>query len=84
MSISPAACFDSYIIYSSDTGGATYCAVASLQLMGFIDGDMLLGTPKASIIKFPLLLEWCLQVSSTVLVTQMYTKNVMSELTVNI
>ncbi|CAM8957896.1 unnamed protein product [Rhodiola kirilowii] len=46
---------------SESHGGATYCAVASLQLMGFIEVDFLLGAPKASIINFPLLLEWCLQ-----------------------
>uniref|UniRef100_A0A7N0V576 Geranylgeranyl transferase type-1 subunit beta n=1 Tax=Kalanchoe fedtschenkoi TaxID=63787 RepID=A0A7N0V576_KALFE len=46
---------------SESHGGATYCAVASLQLMGFIEDDFLLTTQSASIINFPLLLEWSLQ-----------------------
>ena len=46
----------------SDTGGGTYCAIASLRLMGFIEDDLLSRDNSSSIINAPLLLEWCLQV----------------------
>ncbi|WCJ19586.1 Geranylgeranyl transferase type-1 subunit beta [Euphorbia peplus] len=42
-------------------GGGTYCAVASLKLMGYIEDDVLSISGSASIIDLPLLLEWCLQ-----------------------
>ncbi|CAK7325670.1 unnamed protein product [Dovyalis caffra] len=42
-------------------GGGTYCAVASLRLMGFIEDDVLSKSAASSIIDIPLLLEWCLQ-----------------------
>ncbi|KAL5716661.1 protein geranylgeranyltransferase type I [Ranunculus cassubicifolius] len=47
---------------SESHGGATYCAVAALRLMGFI-GDNLLSetTPSPKIFNASLLLEWCLQ-----------------------
>lgn len=42
-------------------GGATYCAVASLQLMGFIEDNLVSKRTSSSIIDVPLLLDWCLQ-----------------------
>lgn len=44
------------------TGGATYCAVASLQLMGSIEDDIISKDVQSSIINVPLLLDWILQV----------------------
>ncbi|KAK4835490.1 hypothetical protein QYF36_010428 [Acer negundo] len=46
---------------SESHGGGTYCAVASLQLMGFIEDDILSKTVTSSSIDVPLLLNWCLQ-----------------------
>ena len=46
----------------SGTGGATYCAVASLRLMGFIEDDLLSKHGSSSIINVPLLLDWSLKV----------------------
>ncbi|THG18119.1 hypothetical protein TEA_001644 [Camellia sinensis var. sinensis] len=43
------------------TGGVTYCAVASLRLMGFIEDDVLSKGASSSIINVPLLLDWSLQ-----------------------
>ncbi|XP_077216062.1 prenyltransferase family protein isoform X2 [Tasmannia lanceolata] len=45
---------------SESHGGATYCAVAALRLMGFIEDDLSKCT-SSSIIDVPSLLEWCLQ-----------------------
>ncbi|XP_076917726.1 geranylgeranyl transferase type-1 subunit beta-like [Bidens hawaiensis] len=42
-------------------GGATYCAVASLRLMGFIEDDIVSKSTSSCIIDVPMLLEWCLQ-----------------------
>ncbi|KAM7460284.1 hypothetical protein LguiB_036332 [Lonicera macranthoides] len=42
-------------------GGATYCAVASLRLMGFIEDDLVFKSVSSCIINVPLLLEWALQ-----------------------
>ncbi|XP_047334490.1 geranylgeranyl transferase type-1 subunit beta-like [Impatiens glandulifera] len=42
-------------------GGATYCAVASLHLMGFIKEDILLKDPSSCVINVQLLLDWSLQ-----------------------
>ncbi|PIN20832.1 Protein geranylgeranyltransferase Type I, beta subunit [Handroanthus impetiginosus] len=42
-------------------GGATYCAVASLKLMGFIEEDLLSKNASCHIINVPLLLNWSLQ-----------------------
>ncbi|KAJ9539929.1 hypothetical protein OSB04_026435 [Centaurea solstitialis] len=42
-------------------GGATYCAVASLRLMGLIEDDLISRYTSSSIIDVPLLLDWCLQ-----------------------
>ncbi|KAI3793349.1 hypothetical protein L1987_35966 [Smallanthus sonchifolius] len=42
-------------------GGATYCAVASLRLMGFIEDDLISKCASSCIIDVPLLLDWCLQ-----------------------
>lgn len=46
---------------SESHGGGTYCAVASLRLMGYIDGDILSKNVLSSIIDIPSLLQWCLQ-----------------------
>lgn len=46
----------------SGTGGATYCAVASLRLMGFIEDDLFSRSAPFTIINVSLLLDWCLQV----------------------
>eukprot|EP00262_Sarcandra_glabra_P015816 TRINITY_DN496_c0_g6_i1.p1 TRINITY_DN496_c0_g6~~TRINITY_DN496_c0_g6_i1.p1 ORF type:complete len:432 (-),score=56.79 TRINITY_DN496_c0_g6_i1:286-1581(-) len=46
---------------SESHGGATYCAVAALQLMGFIEDNLLSKCTSSSIIDAPLLLQWCLQ-----------------------
>ncbi|RVW49226.1 Geranylgeranyl transferase type-1 subunit beta [Vitis vinifera] len=46
---------------SESHGGGTYCAVASLQLMGFIEHDILSKSSSSSIINVPLLLDWSLQ-----------------------
>ncbi|OAY38642.1 geranylgeranyl transferase type-1 subunit beta [Manihot esculenta] len=46
---------------SESHGGGTYCAVASLRLMGFMEDDLLSTSRASSIINLPLLLEWCLQ-----------------------
>lgn len=48
--------------YFSATGGATYCAVASLRLMGVIGDDILSTSVAPSFIDVPLLLDWILQV----------------------
>ncbi|KAI8539964.1 hypothetical protein RHMOL_Rhmol09G0223700 [Rhododendron molle] len=45
----------------SGTGGGTYCAVASLRLMGFIEPDVLSKGASPCIINVPLLLDWSLQ-----------------------
>ncbi|KAF6137760.1 hypothetical protein GIB67_040468 [Kingdonia uniflora] len=45
----------------SGSGGATYCAVAALRLMGFIEENLMSRSTLSSIINVPLLLEWCLQ-----------------------
>ncbi|CAI9273640.1 unnamed protein product [Lactuca saligna] len=42
-------------------GGATYCAVASLRLMGFIEDNLISQSTSSCIIDLPLLLDWCLQ-----------------------
>ncbi|KAI3838396.1 hypothetical protein MKX03_000640 [Papaver bracteatum] len=42
-------------------GGATYCAVAALRLMGFIEDDVLSKGTTSSVIDVQSLLEWCLQ-----------------------
>ncbi|KAK9061190.1 hypothetical protein SSX86_018370 [Deinandra increscens subsp. villosa] len=43
------------------TGGATYCAVASLRLMGFLEDDLVSKGTSSCIIDIPSLLDWCLQ-----------------------
>ncbi|KAG6481255.1 hypothetical protein ZIOFF_057851 [Zingiber officinale] len=43
---------------SESHGGATFCAVAALQLMGFIGEDI---SPNQEVIDMPLLVEWLLQ-----------------------
>ncbi|CAN6472195.1 unnamed protein product [Victoria cruziana] len=42
-------------------GGATYCAIAALKLMGFINDDPLSSVREATDLNLPLLLEWSLQ-----------------------
>ncbi|KAK7295709.1 hypothetical protein RJT34_18620 [Clitoria ternatea] len=42
-------------------GGATYCAIASLRLMGFIEDNILSSCASSSLIDVPLLLDWILQ-----------------------
>ncbi|KAF5453539.1 hypothetical protein F2P56_028436 [Juglans regia] len=49
---------------SESHGGATYCAVASLRLMGFI-GDDLLSSSTSSTVNVPLLLDWIFQRQAT-------------------
>ncbi|XAR66295.1 Protein geranylgeranyltransferase type I [Bertholletia excelsa] len=46
---------------SESHGGATYCAVASLRLMGFLEDDVLYKRAASCIINIPLLLDWSLQ-----------------------
>ncbi|KAL2329597.1 hypothetical protein Fmac_017178 [Flemingia macrophylla] len=46
-------------------GGATYCAIASLQLMGFIEDNVLSSCTSSSLIDVPLLLDWILQRQAT-------------------
>ncbi|XP_021910432.1 geranylgeranyl transferase type-1 subunit beta [Carica papaya] len=46
---------------SESHGGATYCAVASLRLMGYIGDDLLSESNSSSLIDVPLLLDWSLQ-----------------------
>ncbi|KAL4621164.1 hypothetical protein ACB092_06G208600 [Castanea dentata] len=50
---------------SESHGGATYCAVASLRLMGFIGDDPLSNSATSSIVNVPLLLSWILQRQAT-------------------
>lgn len=50
------------LIYFSGTGGATYCAVASLRLMGFINDNVLCDNEEDPIIDVPSLLDWILRV----------------------
>ncbi|KAK8514950.1 hypothetical protein V6N13_121896 [Hibiscus sabdariffa] len=42
-------------------GGGTYCAVASLRLMGYIEDNLLSKNATSSIINVSLLLDWCMQ-----------------------
>lgn len=42
-------------------GGATYCAIASLRLMGYIEDDFLSKGVSTSIINTPMLLDWMMQ-----------------------
>ncbi|XP_058089469.1 geranylgeranyl transferase type-1 subunit beta-like isoform X2 [Magnolia sinica] len=46
---------------SESHGGATYCAVAALRLMGFIKDDSLSKFISSSVINVPALLEWSLE-----------------------
>ncbi|XP_010554601.1 PREDICTED: geranylgeranyl transferase type-1 subunit beta [Tarenaya hassleriana] len=46
---------------SESHGGGTYCAIASLRLMGFIEDDLLSNNTSCSIIDPSMLLNWCLQ-----------------------
>lgn len=51
-----------YVLKLSYAGGGTYCAIASLRLMGFIGVDLLSNGSGSSIIDPSLLLNWSLQV----------------------
>ncbi|KAM3345307.1 geranylgeranyl transferase type-1 subunit beta [Capsicum galapagoense] len=46
---------------SESHGGATFCAVASLRLMGLIEDDILSKNASSCLINVPLLLDWSLQ-----------------------
>ncbi|CAL0318841.1 unnamed protein product [Lupinus luteus] len=46
-------------------GGATYCAIASLRLMGFIEDNLLSTRASSSLIDVPLLLDWIVQRQGT-------------------
>lgn len=46
---------------SESHGGATFCAIASLRLMGFIEDDSFAKNATTSFIDVPLLIEWTLQ-----------------------
>uniref|UniRef100_A0ACD5VIU6 Uncharacterized protein n=1 Tax=Avena sativa TaxID=4498 RepID=A0ACD5VIU6_AVESA len=46
---------------SESHGGGTFCAVAALYLMGFIQPDLASNLRDSASIDFQLLLEWCLQ-----------------------
>ncbi|WOG94806.1 hypothetical protein DCAR_0314103 [Daucus carota subsp. sativus] len=46
---------------SESHGGATYCALASLLLMGFIEDDLISKSASSCVIDVPLLLDWSLQ-----------------------
>ncbi|MQM04691.1 hypothetical protein Taro_037496 [Colocasia esculenta] len=47
--------------HGSGTGGATYCAVAALKLMGYIEAYHTSNSLSSSVVNIPLLLEWTLQ-----------------------
>ncbi|KAL2897031.1 Geranylgeranyl transferase type-1 subunit beta [Bienertia sinuspersici] len=42
-------------------GGATYCAIASLQLMGYLGVDIFSKVASSSVINIPMLLDWMMQ-----------------------
>ncbi|KAJ8540369.1 hypothetical protein K7X08_030288 [Anisodus acutangulus] len=46
---------------SESHGGATFCAIASLKLMGLIEDDILSKNVSSCFINMPLLLDWSLQ-----------------------
>ncbi|CAI9092425.1 OLC1v1027654C1 [Oldenlandia corymbosa var. corymbosa] len=46
---------------SESHGGATYCAVASLRLMGYIEDDLVSKTVSPCVLNVPMLLDWCLK-----------------------
>jgi len=46
----------------SESGGGTYCAVAALRLMGFIQVDLASNLRESTSIDIHTLLDWCLQV----------------------
>ncbi|RWW73038.1 hypothetical protein BHE74_00019109 [Ensete ventricosum] len=52
--------------HGNDTGGATYCGVAALQLMGFIGADILSKQAQSAVIDMPLLVDWSLKVRCNV------------------
>lgn len=46
----------------SESGGGTFCAVAALHLMGFLQVDLASNLRDSASIDVHMLLEWCLQV----------------------
>ena len=46
----------------SESGGGTYCAVAALRLMGFVQVDLASNLRESTSIDIHMLLDWCLQV----------------------
>ncbi|RZR73624.1 hypothetical protein BHM03_00026523 [Ensete ventricosum] len=52
--------------HGNDTGGATYCGVAALQLMGFIGADIFSKQAQSAVIDMPLLVDWSLKVRCNV------------------
>lgn len=46
----------------SESGGGTFCAVAALHLMGFLQEDLASNLRDSASIDIRMLLEWCLQV----------------------
>jgi len=46
----------------SESGGGTFCAVAALHLMGFVQVDLASNLRDSASIDMGMLLEWCLQV----------------------
>ena len=46
----------------SASGGGTYCAVAALHLMGFVQVDLASNLRESTSIDIHMLLDWCLQV----------------------
>jgi len=45
----------------SESGGGTYCAVAALHLMGFVQVDLASNLRESTSIDIHMLLDWCLQ-----------------------
>ncbi|XP_039037386.1 geranylgeranyl transferase type-1 subunit beta-like [Hibiscus syriacus] len=52
---------DTNSISLNDARCGTYCAMASLRLMGYIEDDLLSKNATSSIINVPLVLNWCMQ-----------------------
>ena len=46
----------------SESGGGTFCAVAALHLMGFVQAELASNLRDSASIDIRMLLEWCLQV----------------------
>ncbi|XP_061368124.1 uncharacterized protein LOC133311121 isoform X2 [Gastrolobium bilobum] len=59
-------------VCGSGSGGATYCGIASLRLMGFIEDNILSSCASSSLIDVPLLLDWILEVSFVKIIDSLY------------